>query len=119
MKAPSPSRGINMTTTAYLAKDRFNHAIQALAPSTTQTVTISGTSAATANALSKNTIVIRVLATSACFINIGTGTPTATSSGTPIPANVPEYFRVNGNETIKVAVIQLTSGGALYVTEMI
>jgi hypothetical protein len=32
---------------------------------------------------------------------------------------VPEYFRVNGNETIKVAVIQLTSGGALYVTEMI
>jgi len=108
-----------MTTTAYLAKDKFNHAIQALLPSTTQTVTISGTSAATTNALSKNIVVIRVLATSACFINIGTGTPTATSSGTPIPANVPEYFRVNGNETIKVAVIQISSGGALYVTEMI
>ena len=106
-------------TTTYLAKDHFNHAIQALAPSTTQTVTISGTSAATANALSKETVVIRVLATTACFINIGTGTPTATSANTPIPANVPEYFRVNGTQTIKVAGIQLTSGGALYVTEMI
>ena len=107
-----------MTTTAYLAKDRFNHAIQALAPSTTQTVTISGASAATTNALSKNTIVIRVLATTACFINIDTGTPTATTSNTPLAANVPEYFRVNGNETIKVAGIQLSAGGSLYVTEM-
>ena len=105
-------------TITYLAKDRFNHAIQALAPSTTQTVAISGTSAATANALSKETVVIRVLATTACFIRIGTGTPTATTSDVPISANVPEYFRVNGNETIKVAGIQLTSGGALYVTEM-
>lgn len=108
-----------MTTTAYLAKDRFNHAIQALAPSTTQTVTISGVSAATANALNKSTIVIRVLSTTACFINIGTGTPTATTSGTPIAANIPEYFRVNGYETIKVAGIQLSSGGSLYVTEML
>jgi hypothetical protein len=108
-----------MTTTAYLAKDRFNHAIQALSPSTTQTVTISGSSAATANALSKNTIVIRVLATTACFINIGTGTPTATTSNTPLASGVPEYFRVNGNETIKVAGIQLSAGGSLYVTEMV
>ena len=107
-----------MTTTS-LAKDQLNHAIQALLPSTTQTVAISGTSAATTNALSKNTVVIRVLATTACFINIGTGTPTATAANTPIAANVPEYFRVNGFQTIKVAGIQLTSGGALYVTEML
>ena len=106
-------------TTTYLAKDHFNHAIQALAPSTTQTVTISGTSAATANALSKNTVVIRVLATTACFINIGTGTPTATAANTPLAAGVPEYFRVNGYETIKVAGIQLSAGGSLYVTEMV
>jgi hypothetical protein len=108
-----------MTTTAYLAKDKFNHAIQALLPSTTQTVAISGTSAATTNALSKNIVVIRVLATTACFINIGTGTPTATTSNTPLAANIPEYFRVNGNETIKVAGIQLSTSGSLYVTEMI
>lgn len=107
-----------MTTTS-LAKDHLNHAIQALLPSTTQTVAISGTSAATANAISKNTVVIRVLATTACFINIGTGTPTATTANTPIAANVPEYFRVNGYETIKVAGIQLSASGSLYVTEMV
>jgi hypothetical protein len=107
-----------MTTTS-LAKDHLNHAIQALLPSTTQTVAISGTSAATANALSKNTVVIRVLATTACFINIGTETPTATTANTPIAANIPEYFRVNGYETLKVAGIQATAAGSLYVTEMI
>ena len=107
-----------MTTTS-LAKDQLNHAIQALLPSTTQTVAISGTSAATTNALSKNTVVIRVLATTACFINIGTGTPTATTANTPIAANIPEYFRVNGFQTIKVAGIQLSASGNLYITEML
>lgn len=106
-------------TTTFLAKDHLNHAIQALQPSTTQAVAISGTSAATANALSKETVVIRVLATTACFINIGTGTPTATTANTPIAANVPEYFRVEGYRTLKVAGIQLFAGGTLYVTEMI
>lgn len=107
-----------MTTTS-LAKDHLNHAIQALLPSTTQTVTISGSSAATANALSKNTVVIRVLATTACFIKIDTGTPTATTADIPISANIPEYFRVDGYKTLKVAGIQLTSGGSLYITEML
>jgi hypothetical protein len=106
-------------TNTFLAKDHLNHAIQALSPSTTQTVTVSGSSSATSNALSKNTVVIRVLATTACFIKIGTNTPSATTSDVPIAANVPEYFRVNGYETLKVAVIQLASGGALYVTEMV
>ena len=106
-------------TNTYLAKDRFNHAIQCLSPSTTQTVTISGSSAATANALNKNTVVIRLLATTNCFINIGTGTPTANTTHMPVIANVPEYFRVDGSQTLKVAGIQITAGGTLYVTEMI
>ena len=106
-------------TNTYLAKDRFNHAIQCLSPSTTQTVTISGSSSATSNALSKNTVVIRVVATTDFFISIGTGTPTANSTHMPIIAAVPEYFRVNGNETLKVAGVQISAGGSLYVTEMI
>lgn len=106
-------------TTTYLAKDHFNHAIQCLSPGVTQTVTVSGSSAATANALSKNTVVIRVVATTDCFINIGTGTPTATTANMPIVAAVPEYFRVNGYETVKVAAIQRLAGGSLYVTEMV
>lgn len=107
-----------MTTTT-LAKDHLNHAIQALLPSTTQTVAISNTSAATANALSKNTVVIRVLATTACFIKIDVDTPTATTSDIPIAANIPEYFRVDGYKTLKVAGIQSTAGGSLYITEML
>lgn len=108
-----------MTTTAYLAKDKFNHPIQALKPSTTQTVAISGTSAATANALNKNIVVVRVLSTTNCFIRFGTGTPTATTADTPIVAFTPEYFRVDAQDTIKVAGIQMSAGGSLYVTEMI
>lgn len=105
-------------TNTYLAKDRLNHAIQCLNPGTTQTVSISGTSAATSNALNRHTVVIRVVATTNCFIKIGTGTPTATTADVPIISGVPEYFRVNGYETIKVAGIQMTTGGSLYVTEM-
>lgn len=106
-------------TSTVLAKDHFNDPIQALLPSTTQTVSISGTSAVTSNALSKETVVIRVVATTNCFIKIGTGTPTATTGDTPVIAGVPEYFRVNGNQTIKVAGIQMLEAGTLYVTEML
>lgn len=106
-------------TTTYLAKDRFNHAIQCLSPGTTQTVAISGTSAATSNALSKDTVVIRVVATTNCFIRIATGTPTATTADVPLMASVPEYFRVNGQNTLKVAGIQMSASGSLYVTEML
>jgi hypothetical protein len=106
-------------TTTYLAKDRFNHAIQCLAPGTTQTVSISGSSSATSNALGKDTVVIRVLSTTNCFIKIGTGTPTATTADTPLTASVPEYFRVDGSQTLKVAGIQMSGSGSLYITEML
>lgn len=105
-------------TNTYLAKDRFNHAIQCLSPGTTQTVTVSGTSASTTNILNRNTVVIRVVATTNCFINIGAGTPTATTANMPLIANVPEYFRVDGALGLRVAAIQISTGGSLYVTEM-
>ena len=104
---------------AYLAKDRFNHAIQCLSPGTTQIVAISGTSAATTNALATDTIVIRVISSTNCFIKVGTSTPTATTADTPIFSGVPEYFRVDGNSTVKVAGIQISTSGSLYVTEMV
>lgn len=106
-------------TSTYLAKDRFNHSIQALAPSTSQTVAVSATSAATTNALDKNTVVVRVIPTTNCFVKIGTSTPTATTADMFMPAFTAEYFRVNGNETLKIAVIQQSASGSLYVTEMV
>lgn len=101
-----------------LAVDKYQHPIQALLPGTTQTVAISGTSAATTNALSTDTLVIRVLATTNCFIKIATGSPTATTSDFPLIANIPEYLRVDGKSTVKVAGIQMSASGSLYVTEM-
>ena len=106
-------------TDTYLAKDRFNHAIQALAPSTSQTVSVSSSSAATTNALAKSTVVVRLISTTNCFVKIGTGTPTAAVTDMFLPAFTAEYFRVNGNDTIKIAAIQLSASGSLYVTEMV
>lgn len=106
-------------TDTYLAKDRFNHAIQALAPSTSQTVSVSSSSAATANALNRNTVVVRLVSTTNCFIRIGTGTPTATVADVFLPAFTPEYFRVSGNNTLRIAAIQSSASGSLYVTEMV
>ena len=102
----------------YLAKDKYNHAIQTLAPGTNQNVAIGAASAAITNILDRATTVIRVVATANCFINIGTGTPTATTANTFIPAFTPEYFRVEAATGIRVAVIQQTGSGVLYVTEM-
>ena len=106
-------------TTTILAKDHLNHAIQALAPGTTQSVSISGSSAAISNALSKNTVVIRVFSTTNCFIKIDTDTPTATTSDIPVASFSAEYFRVDGYKTLKVAGIQSAASGTLCITEMV
>lgn len=101
-----------------LARDKHNNPIQCLELGTVQTVSVSGTSAATSNAFGTNTTVIRVVCTSDCHIVIA-GTPTATTSHSLLPANVVEYFRINGEETLKLAAIQVSEAGTLTVTEML
>lgn len=88
--------------------------IQALRPSTVQTVSISGTSAATSNAVGSETRVIRIIATTACHYIIG-ASPTATTSDTYLPANTFEYIKINPGE--KIAFIQNAASGTAYVTE--
>lgn len=105
-------------TDIMLPADKHDNPIQAMAPGVTQTIAFSGTSAATTNALSKNTVVVRLLATQPCFIKIGTGTPTATTSDMYLPAGIPEYFAAEGIYTLKVAALQVSAAGTLYVTEM-
>jgi hypothetical protein len=102
-----------------LARDRYNAPIQALAPGTVQAVTTAtGASAATATALAVTTVVVRVVSTTDCYLAIGTGTPTASSASLLLPASTPEYFRVSGGDTIKVAALAVTAAGLLNVTEM-
>ena len=106
-------------TDIILPADKFNNSIQAMRIGVTQSVTFSLTSAVTTNALSKNTIIVRLVSTSDCFVKITTGTPSATPADMFLPAGVPEYIGVDGFNTLKVAAIQSTAGGTLYVTEMV
>jgi hypothetical protein len=89
--------------------------IPALKPVTTQTVSISGTSAATSNAVGSNTTVVRIISDTACHYVIG-ASPTATTSSPYLPANVFEYVRVTPGVD-KVAFIQSASSGSAYVSE--
>ncbi len=99
-----------------LAKDQHNlHPIQALAPGTTQTITTSGSSAATSNAFADGTTVVRIVATKDCHITFAAA-PTATTSLLLMPSNQVEYFKVNAGE--KCAAIQSSEAGTVFVTEM-
>ena len=77
-----------------------------------QSVSVSGTSAASTNAISTDTAV--VYSTVECFVLAAT-TPTATvAAGTPIPANT--LVRLTGLAlTDKLAAITATGTGTLYI----
>ena len=84
-------------------------------PSTTQTVTTSGTSAATSNGFAAQTYAVRVTCTTDTHIVFG-GSPTATTGDVFMPAGVVEYFQVTPGQ--KLAAIQNASAGVVYVTEL-
>lgn len=83
--------------------------------STHQSVAYTGTAGTISNAVGAQTRIVRVVVTTAAYVTIG-GSPTATSSDVYMPANVPDYFKINPGE--KVSAIQVSSGGSLHVTEM-
>lgn len=75
-------------------------------------------------AVGANTRVVRVMATSACLVLAGVN-PTAqvpadgatdTDGGIPLAANVPEFIKVQPGD--KIAVIQISAGGDLFVSEV-
>jgi len=83
----------------------------------TQTVTVSGTSAATSSALDAQCRVVQLVSTENCYILPGAGTPTATATnGMFILKDWPHYINVSGGE--KIAAIQVSTGGTLYVSEL-
>ena len=69
-----------------------------------QTVTISGSSTPSTNALSATTTLVRIHTDTSCSIAFGVA-PTATTSKLRIPAGCTEYFRVPPNSNYKIAVI--------------
>jgi hypothetical protein len=88
--------------------------IMRIVDASTQSVAVSGTSAQSA-VISGNTNYVRLFATTLCHIRAGSN-PTATTSNMPLSPYVPEYFAVNSGQ--KIAVIQNSSSGTLYITEV-
>lgn len=82
---------------------------------TTQALAFTGT-AATSTALGAHTTVVRLHATSACFVKIRTTSTAATTSDVPMPSGQVEYFSVAPGSF--VSAIQSTASGTLYVTEV-
>jgi len=82
----------------------------ALELGSTTVVAYTGT-AATSAALTGR--VLRVVATTACFIKTGSN-PTATTSDAYLPANTIQLLKIDDQD--KISAIQLSSGGNLYAT---
>lgn len=93
----------------------YGNKVTTARPGATQTVTTSGTSAASSNGFGSSTFFVRVVCTEDCHIVFG-ASPTATTSDLFLPANTVEYFTVTSGQ--KIAAIQNSAGGSLYVTEM-
>jgi len=82
-------------------------------PGESLTVAYTGTAGTTA-ALPSNTEVVRIVATTDCFIEIGTSPTAVANTGMYLTALVPEYFSCPGSG--KVSAIKVTSDGSIYVT---
>ena len=95
-----------------LAQDLNANEIQCVGLGASQAVSFDASVQSTA--FSANTRIIRIVATTDCFIAVGAN-PTATTSSTFIPFGSVEYFKVAG--AVKVAALKSTTAGILYVTE--
>jgi len=70
-----------------------------------QKISFTATSTQCASAMHDSTRVIRLASTKHCYIEIGHN-PTATTSSTFLPRNMPEYFAVPQTGLMKVAAIR-------------
>lgn len=82
-------------------------------PASSVKVAYTGT-AGTTTALPATANALRVVATTDCFIQIGTNPTAVADDDCYLPALVPEYFACP--EGAKVSAVQVASGGTLYVT---
>ena len=103
-----------MATTLAQDQDEFEP-IQALPLGTTQTVSVTSSSAASSSAIAAGTTVVRIVSPTDCHIIFATS-PTATTSTAYLPANQVEYFKATAGE--KIAAIRANADGTLFITEM-
>lgn len=95
------------------------HTLGSPVPAGSVTVAYTGTAGTTAAVGGTSTVdnnVIRVIATTDCFIEIGLAPTAVVNTGMYLPALVPEYFSCQAGS--KVSAIQVSAAGSIYVTPM-
>lgn len=85
-------------------------------PGPHQSVTVSGTTARTGSDFNARTTIVRLCASTNCYIAFGGSTVEATTAGIFLPAGVPLVVGVPSGAT-RVAAIQASAGGVLSVLE--
>lgn len=91
-----------------------NNGFDAIFQGTCQKITTTGTSSQS-TAVGSGTTIIRVFATQSTYIEIGSNPTATTASSLYLPYGIVEYFGVAPGH--KIAAIQDTTGGILYITE--
>jgi hypothetical protein len=106
-----------------MPQDSDNNVIPALrlrSGAGAHSVTASGTSARNSTAFNADTRVVSVYATVPVYLNFGDSSVTATSSHHYFPEGVYYDFSVGGGASshyTHVAVLQVSSGGTVYISE--
>lgn len=99
-----------------LAQDTNGNVTQLGHVGPAQSVAVGAASAQSTALASGACFMVRLLPTVDCYVAFGTN-PTATTSSTRLIANQVEYFAAEVGQ--KIAVLQVTTGGFLSVTEMV
>jgi|SRR4051812_3102165 hypothetical protein len=86
----------------------------ALYPGTSQALAVAGTSAQSA-AVGGNTTIVRIYATQDCWVALGPNPTAAANTSMFLAAGAPEYLAINPGE--KIAAIQASAAGSLYISE--
>ena len=82
----------------------------------TQTITSSGSSAATSNAVGAQTYAVSIVATQDVYLTFAVAPTTTATNGVFHKKDWPTKYRIAPGE--KVAALQVSSGGTVYVSEL-
>jgi hypothetical protein len=89
---------------------------QTIIPGVSQKIAFAGTSTQATNAFQATTTLLRIFATTDCFILVGSS-PTVLVDGTCyfVPGGIVDFIGVQPGQ--KIAAIQSSASGTLYITE--
>jgi len=99
-----------------LPRDAHNQAVQTLAPIAADTIAIGATTAVKSADFTAGVKIVELRPTAACFIAFGDGAAAATANDFFLHAGERVTYHIRTNT--RVAVLQESSAGTLYLTEL-